>query len=166
MASKTVSVREVFDANPVASSYQIWVCFLCFLVTFLDGFDLTVIGVAMPKIADFLHSKPNALGLAMSASLVGSAIGAVIMGMLSDRLGRKWMLVVSAFVFGLFTFLTIFITSVGQLALFRFIAGLGLGGAVPNALAFGSEYAPNRLRKTFAATMFAGIPMGATIAGS
>lgn len=165
MASKAVRVAEVFDASPTTSSYQLWICFLCFLVTFLDGFDLTVIGVAIPKIAEFLGSKPNALGLAMSASLVGSAIGALIMGMLADRLGRKWMLVISAFVFGLFSLLTIFITSVGQLALFRFIAGLGLGGAIPNALAFGSEYAPTRLRKTFAATMFAGIPTGATIGG-
>ena len=73
MASKAVSVRDVFDASPVVSSYQIWVCFLCFLVTFLEGFDYTVIGVAMPKIADFLHSKPGAFGLAMSSGLAGAA---------------------------------------------------------------------------------------------
>ena len=48
MATKTMTVREVFDANPVTSSYQIWVCFLCFLSMLLDGFDNTVIGVAIP----------------------------------------------------------------------------------------------------------------------
>ena len=58
------------------------------------------------------------------------------------------MVVVSALIFGLFTLFTVFITSVEQLALFRFFAGIGIGGAVPNALAFGSEYAPSRLRKT------------------
>jgi AAHS family 4-hydroxybenzoate transporter-like MFS transporter len=165
MASKAVSVTEVFDASPVASSYQIWICFLCFLVTFLDGFDLTVIGVAIPKIGEFLHSKPGALGLAMSAGLVGAGLGSVVLGMLADHFGRKRMLVVSALIFGVFTFLTIFITGAGELALYRFIAGLGLGGTTPNALAFGAEYAPGRLRKTFAATMFAGIPTGATLGG-
>jgi AAHS family 4-hydroxybenzoate transporter-like MFS transporter len=135
------------------------------LVTFLDGFDLTVIGVAIPKIADFLHAKPSALGLAMSTSGIGAIVGSIVLGMLADRFGRKWMLCVSALVFGLFTLLTVSITSVGQLALFRFIAGLGIGGAVPNALAFGSEYASSRLRKTFAATMWAGIPTGATLSG-
>jgi AAHS family 4-hydroxybenzoate transporter-like MFS transporter len=85
--------------------------------------------------------------------------------MLADRFGRKWMLVVSALVFGLFTLLTVSITSAGQFALLRFLAGLGLGGAVPNDLAFGSEYASSRFRKTFAATMWAGIPAGATLGG-
>ena len=165
MASKSVSVQEVLDASPVVSSYQIWICFVCFLVTFLDGFDLTVIGLALPKIAEFLHAKHGAMGLAMSAGLVGAGIGSVVLGMLADRVGRKRMLIFSALVFGVFSFLTVFITSPGQLALYRFIAGLGLGGTTPNAVAFGAEYAPARLRKTFAATMFAGIPAGSALSG-
>ena len=74
MASKAVSVEEVFDTGR-PSSYQIGVCLLCFLVTLLDGLDLTVIGVAIPKIADFLHTKPGAFGIAMSASSVGAVLG-------------------------------------------------------------------------------------------
>ena len=161
MASKAVSVEEVFDTG--ISSYQIGVCVLCFLVTLLDGLDLTVVGVAIPKIAEFLHTKPGAFGIAMSASSVGAVIGSVVLGMAADRFGRKWMLSVSAFIFGLFTLLTVWITSVGELTLFRFIAGLGLGGAIPNALAYGSEYAPSSLRKTFVTTMFAGMPVGAML---
>jgi AAHS family 4-hydroxybenzoate transporter-like MFS transporter len=132
---------------------------------FLDGFDLMVTGVAIPKIAEFLHSKPSALDLAVSAGLIGTFIGSMGLGMLADRSGRKWMLVVSAFVFGFFTILVASVTAVWQLALFWFIAGIGLGGVIPNALAFGSEYAPSRLRKTFVATMFAGLPVGATLSG-
>jgi AAHS family 4-hydroxybenzoate transporter-like MFS transporter len=64
-----------------------------------------------------------------------------------------------------FTLLTAFITSVEQLALFRFLAGIGLGGAVPNALAFGSEYAPRRARVSIIATMYAGMPAGAMVGG-
>ena len=143
MASRAVSVTEVLDSVPF-TSYQVLVGILCFCCTLLDGFDLTVIGVAVPKIAEYLRVKPPALGVAMSAGQFGPLIGAALLGMLADRVGRKRMLVACAFGFGLFTLLCAFITSVGELALFRFIAGLGMGGAVPTAIAFGTEYAPTR----------------------
>ncbi len=165
MAAKTVSITEVFDANPAMSSYQKWVCFLCFLVTFLDGFDAQVVAVAIPKIAVFLHANMGTLGLTVSASLVGSLVGAVGLGMLADRFGRKSMLVVCSLVFGLFSILSARITTVDQFAVYRFIAGLGLGGALPNALAFGSEYAPSRWRKSCTSAMYAGIPTGAMLSG-
>ena len=164
MANKTTSVSEVFDASRF-TAYQYLVCSLCFLVVLFDGFDLTVAGVALPKIADFLHAKPSALGLALSAGQFGPVIGAIIFGTLADRFGRKWMLLISGFVFAVFTGMTVTITSVEHLALYRFLAGLGLGGAVPNALAFGSEYAPARARATLITTMYAGVPAGAMIGG-
>ena len=164
MASRTISVKEVFDSSHF-TSYQYLVCGLCFLVTFLDGFDLTIVGVALPKIAEVLHSKPTALGLALTAGQFGPLIGAVLMGMLADRWGRKWMLFISAVIFGVFTVLTVLITNVEQLALFRFLAGFGLGGAIPNALTFGSEYAPSRMRAGLVATMYAGMPAGAMVGG-
>jgi AAHS family 4-hydroxybenzoate transporter-like MFS transporter len=132
---------------------------------FLDGFDLTMIGVALPKIAESLKTSPGALGLAMSAGLVGPLLGAIVLGMLADRWGRKQMLFISALIFGVFTLLTAWITSVEQLALFRFLSGVGLGGAIPNALAFGCEYAPSRMRATLTTTMYAGMPVGALIVG-
>ena len=82
------------------------------------------------------------------------------MGMLADRWGRKWMLFISAVIFGVFTVMTVLISNVEQLALFRFLAGFGLGGAIPNALTFGSEYAPSRTRAGLVATMYAGMPPG------
>ena len=164
MASRVVSVSEVLDSSPF-TSYQVLVGVLCFCCALLDGFDLTVIGVAVPKIAEFLRVKPAALGLAMSAGQFGPLIGAASLGMLADRVGRKRMLVACALGFGLFTLLCAFVTTVEQLALFRFLAGLGLGGSVPTAIAFGAEYAPTRSRATLATTMYAGIPVGATLSG-
>ena len=143
MGNKEITIQNVFDSIPRVSAYQYWICTLCFLFVFLESFDQTIIGVAVPKIADFLHTKPGALGFAMSASLAGSIVGAVVLGMLADRFGRKWMLFLCAVLFGLFTLLTVFISSVEQLAIYRFFAGIGIGGAVPNAVAFGSEYAPS-----------------------
>lgn len=164
MASISVSINKVFE-DCRFTSYQWLVCGLCFLVTFLDGFDLTVIGVALPKIADHLHSDPKALGLALSAGQFGPLVGAVILGMLADRYGRKWMLFISAVIFGVFTLLTMWIADIQQLAILRFLAGVGLGGAVPNALTFGSEYSPKRVRAGIVATMYAGMPAGAMVGG-
>ena len=164
MTGRSLKVGELFNSSRF-TSYQVLICGLCFFITFLDGFDLTVVGVALPKIAEFLGSDPSALGLALSAGQLGPLLGAIGLGMLADRLGRKWMLFVSAVIFGIFTLLTAFITNVEQLALYRFLAGIGLGGAVPNALTFGSEYAPRRSRTRIVATMYAGMPAGAMVGG-
>lgn len=162
--TRAIPIGRVFDESGF-TFYQYLVCGICFLVTFLDGFDLTVVGVALPKIAEHLSSDPGSLGLALSAGQFGPLIGAIVLGMLADRWGRKWMLFLSAVCFGVFTFLTMYITSVEQLAAFRFLAGIGLGGAVPNALTLGSEYAPRRARSLIVAAMFAGMPAGAMTGG-
>ncbi len=164
MARRAVSVTEVLDSVPF-TSYQVLVGVLCFCCLLMDGFDLTVIAVAVPKIAEYLGVKPHALAVAISAGQFGPLIGAAILGMLGDRVGRKRMLVFCAFFFGLFTLFCAFITSVWQLALFRFIAGLCMGGAVPTAIALATEYTSARSRAFLASLMYTGVPLGATVAG-
>ncbi|SPF35284.1 Major facilitator superfamily MFS_1 [Syntrophobacter sp. SbD1] len=164
MATKTMSIREVFDSRPF-TPYQMWICFLCFCVTLMDGFDLTMMGVTMPKIGEYLKVSPSALGLAVSAGMIGPLVGALLLGMLADRFGRRRMLFISALIFGFFTLLITQITDVKQLALLRFLAGIGLGGAIPNALAFGCEYAPSRMRATVTTMMWAGMAFGSAING-
>jgi AAHS family 4-hydroxybenzoate transporter-like MFS transporter len=164
MPNTSVTVKDILDSGRF-TLYQTWICTLCFLLAFFDGFDLSLVGVALPKIAEVLNSTPASLGVAMSAGNVGALIGALVLGMLADRFGRKQMLLVSAFTFGIFTLAIAFIQSVEQLVLLRFIAGFGMGGAVPNALAFGSEYAPSNKRATLATAMYAGVAIGATCAG-
>jgi MFS transporter, AAHS family, 4-hydroxybenzoate transporter len=164
MASRTVSVRELFDDTRF-TPYQAWVSFLCFCLIVLDGFDLTLIGVTMPKIAEALRADPKALGLAIGAGQIGPLVGAIVFGMVADSMGRKRMLILSAIIFGFFTFLTAYITSVHQLAACRLFAGLGLGGAIPNALAFACEYSPTRLRASLTTMMWAGMPAGSLIGG-
>ncbi len=164
MPGKSVSVKDVLDSGRF-TLYQIWICTLCFLLAFFDGFDLSLLSVSLPKIAESLDTTTAALGIAMSLGNVGALIGAFVLGMLADCFGRKQMLLVSAFTFGIFTLSIAFIQSLEQLIILRFIAGLGLGGAVPNALAFGSEYAPTNKRATLATTMYAGVAIGATCSG-
>ncbi|MFN2354486.1 MAG: MFS transporter [Desulfopila sp.] len=164
MTSKTIRIGEMFDDISI-TPYQYRVGILCILITFLDGFDLTIIGVALPNIAEYLDTSPGALGYALGMGQLGPLFGAIILGMLADRFGRKWMLFFSALVFGFFTLLTPFVTTVEQLGLYRFLAGIGLGGAIPNALAIASEYAPKRSRSFIVATMYAGMPAGAMTGG-
>lgn len=160
---KVINVNEAFDDLPF-SFYQILVCFLCFTVVFFDGFDLTVIGVTIPKMAEHLNASPAELGFAISLGQLGPMIGAIAIGMLADRVGRKKTMLFSALVFGFFTYMISHISSVPELAIYRFLAGLGMGGAIPNALAFGSEYAPSRARASLSLYMWAGMPTGAMIA--
>ncbi|MFZ0928036.1 MAG: MFS transporter [Syntrophobacteraceae bacterium] len=164
MANKTMSVRELFDSSPF-SPYQVWICFLCFCVTLMDGFDLTMMGVTMPKIGEYLKVTPAELGLAVSAGMIGPLVGAILLGTVADRWGRRKMLFISALIFGFFTILITQIQNVEQLALLRFLAGVGLGGAIPNALAFGCEYAPSRMRATLTTSMWAGMAFGSAING-
>ncbi len=160
---KTIDVNEVFDDLPF-STYQIGICVLCFIVVFFDGFDLTVIGVAIPGMMSHLNVSPAEIGAAVSAGQLGPMVGAVILGMVADRYGRKKTMFFSALVFGFFTYMTVHITSCTELGVYRFLAGLGMGGVIPNALAFGSEYAPARLRAGLSLYMWGGMPTGAMIA--
>jgi MFS transporter, AAHS family, 4-hydroxybenzoate transporter len=91
-------------------------------------------------------------------------VGAVFLGMVADRYGRKKTMFFSALVFGFFTYMIAHITSTTDLALYRFLAGLGMGGAIPNAMAFGSEFAPARSRTSMSLFMWAGMPFGSMIA--
>jgi AAHS family 4-hydroxybenzoate transporter-like MFS transporter len=161
---RKISIGETIDGSPF-SSFQFFLCSLCCLVTLSDGFDLSIISVALPKMAEALGVKPHAFGPALVAGQLGPFIGAIIFGMLSDRLGRKWVLIASGVIFGLFTLSTALVSNVNQLAVYRFLAGIGLGGAVPLALALGTEYAPGRVKSTFATILYAGMPLGAVIAG-
>ncbi|MBP1627012.1 MAG: major facilitator superfamily 1 [Holophagaceae bacterium] len=162
--ARTVSVSEILDNNPF-SPYQIWVCTLCFLIMFCEGYDMMVIGVTMPGIAAFLGCKPNALGLAVSAGQLGPLVGAALLGIAADKWGRKRTLILSTIIFAVFTYCINFITSLETLALYRFLAGIGLGGAIPNALAYGSEWAPSNKKATLATTMYAGVAVGSMATG-
>lgn len=159
-----VNISELIDQLPV-SSYQMGIFILCLLVTLLDGFDSQMIGVAGPSIAQTLKLSPKALGVVFSASYFGAMFGALTFGTLADRWGRKRMLIISALLFGGCTLGITQIHTVGQLAVLRLIGGLGLGGAVPNAVAFGTEFSPSRLRASLATLMWVGVPGGSALVG-
>ena len=160
----TLDVQAFFNAHRF-SGYQ-WLIFaLCFLVVLLDGFDTAAIGYIAPSlIGEWGVSKP-ALAPVLSAALFGLAAGALSAGPLADRFGRKGVLTVSVLVFGAASLASAFAGSLDQLTVLRFVTGLGLGAAMPNAVTLTSEYCPDKQRSMLTNAMFCGFPLGAAFGG-
>ena len=147
------------------SGFQ-WMIFgLCFVIVLLDGFDTAAIGFIAPSLIKEWGVTRPALGPVLSAALFGLAAGALSSGPLADWLGRKMLLVASVLVFGLACLGSSFSQSLEQLTALRFLTGLGLGAAMPNAVTLMSEYCPDRLRSTLTNAMFCGFPLGAAFGG-
>jgi AAHS family 4-hydroxybenzoate transporter-like MFS transporter len=163
-ASQSVDVQSFLNEHRF-SGFQ-WMIFgLCFLIVLADGFDTAAIGFIAPSlIKEWGVTKP-ALGPVLSAALFGLAAGALSSGPLADWLGRKKLLVAAVLVFGVACLGSSFSQSLGQLTAMRFLTGLGLGAAMPNAVTLMSEYCPDRLRATLTNAMFCGFPLGAAFGG-
>lgn len=147
------------------SGFQ-WLIFtLCFIIVLLDGFDTAAIGFIAPSLLNEWQVGKPALGPVLSAALFGLAFGALAAGPLSDRLGRRRLLIMSVAVFGVACLWSGFATSLDELALLRFVTGVGLGAAMPNAVTLMSEYCPDGRRATMTNLMFCGFPLGAAFGG-
>ena len=159
-----VDVAGYIDQQPVGG-FQIKLLLTCAAVLFLDGFDTQAIGYVAPALAKEWGLTKAALGPVFSAGLFGLMIGALVFGPLADRIGRKKIIILSTLAFGIGTLATAFINDVNTLLLVRFLTGLGLGGAMPNAVAMTSEFSPHRRRATMVMIMFCGFSIGAALGG-
>src|ERR1700742_4347778 len=128
---KTIDIKGFIDERPI-SAYQWLLVALCFLIVTADGMDVAIMGFIAPSIIADWHISRPAFGLVLSAAPIGRVIGALAAGPASDRIGRKWMLITSVFLFGVFTIATAFTNSPSSMALLRVLTGIGLGAAMPN----------------------------------
>jgi AAHS family 4-hydroxybenzoate transporter-like MFS transporter len=160
-----VEIAELIDRRPVGR-FQIRVIALCACVVFMDGFDTQAIGYVAPTLGRLWGLKPGALGPVFGAGLFGLMLGALIGGPLADRVGRKRIIVLSTLAFGICSLLTVTADSLDGLLLWRLATGLGLGGAMPNAIALTSEYSPQRSRATLVMIMFCGFSLGSALGGA
>ena len=163
--AQALTVSEILDQRPL-SRMQLSTFLLCGIVLLLDGFDAQSLGFLAPSIAKSLGVSVKTFGPIFAVALFGLMIAAMISGVIADRWGRKWPIIVSALTFGAFTVLTARATSFHELLVFRFLTGLGLGGAMPNVVSLTSEYAPKRLVSVFVSMLFCGMPMGALLGGT
>ncbi|MBR0971354.1 MFS transporter [Bradyrhizobium japonicum] len=163
-APSMTDVAAFVDEQPIGS-FQIRLLLACAAVLLLDGFDTQGIGYVAPELAHDWNLARGGLGPVFSAGLVGNMVGALLFGPLADRIGRKRIIVLSTAVFGLGTLATVFAQDIAGLLLIRFLTGLGLGAALPNAIALVSEFSPDRRRATMVMAMFVGFSVGSALSG-
>lgn len=161
---QTQTIQELVDSKPI-SKFQFRTFLLCGLIVLLDGFDTLAIGYVAPYLTKEWGLTRAALGPVFASGLFGLMVGALAFGPAADRWGRRPVLIASTVVFAVFSLATAFTTDIQGMVAMRFLTGLGLGGAMPNAIALTAEYAPARARSTAITVMFCGFSLGGAIGG-
>ncbi|MFK4025744.1 MFS transporter [Stutzerimonas balearica] len=156
---RTIETNQIID-NARFSRFHWMVMALCALLLIFDGYDLFIYGVVLPVLMQEWGLTPMQAGALGSYALFGMMFGALGFGTLADRIGRKKGIAICFALFSSATILNGFASSPTEFGIFRFIAGLGCGGLMPNAVALMNEYAPKRLRSTLVAVMFSGYSIG------
>lgn len=139
---------------------------LSFLIVMVDGYDTLMIAFIAPLLADEWGLAHTNIGQLFAAGYLGAIVGAVSMGPLSDRVGRKPMLVGALALATCMTFACAFAGSFEQLAALRFCAGIGLGGALPAVISLTAEHAGPARRSGTVTFMYIGFPLGAVVGGA
>lgn len=163
-AKNALSVQQFIDQQPF-SALQKRLLALCFLVVAIDGFDTASIGFIAPALRGEWHLSAAALAPLFGAGLFGLMAGALLLGPLADRHGRKPILILSVAFFGLTSLLSSFATDMTTLLVLRFLTGLGLGGAMPTTITLTSEYCPQARRASLVTLMFCGFTIGSALGG-
>jgi AAHS family 3-hydroxyphenylpropionic acid transporter len=137
---------------------------LCYVIAVFEGFDLQAAGVAAPQLGPAFQMTPGAMGWFFSSSTFGLMLGAALGGRLSDRFGRKSVLIFSVGVFGAMSVFTGLAPNVEVLLLARFLTGVGIGGALPNLVSLVAENTPPSRKNTAVGLLYAGLPSGGALA--
>ena len=142
------------------------VILLCFVSIVFDGYDLVVYGAIVPSLLQYeaWGLTPVETGAYGSYALAGMFIGAILVGYLTDVVGRRKVLLVSITMFSLLMVATALAPSPELFGLFRFLAGLGLGGVIPTAIAVTVEFSAPHRRNFNNALMFSGYAVGGILA--
>src|SRR5229473_3176472 len=159
-----VQVSRLLDERGL-SSLQIKLLIWSFFIVLIDGYDIGAIAFAAPSLVRAWGLKPGELGPVFSASLVGILIGSAFFGWVGDKYGRKIALISANLLFGVFTLAAAYATNLDQMFWLRLLAGLGIGGVIPNVVAINAESAPRRLRATLAIIAVGCVPLGGAIPG-
>jgi MFS transporter, AAHS family, 4-hydroxybenzoate transporter len=144
---------------------QWWAIALCMLAAFFDGYDAQMLAMAIPLMAGAFDVAPTAFAAAASGSLAGMAIGAMLLSPLADRFGRRPLLILSLVILGSGTLAATQATAPMDIAVWRTIAGCGLGAVVPITIAVVADIAPAARRVTIVTIMASGFTIGAASSG-
>lgn len=159
-----IDIARVID-DAKLTGFHVRIFALCILAMVIDGFDMQVLPFTAPVLLPALGATPADLGPLVSSSIVGMLVSGFVSGMLSDRFGRRAVIICGLFAFGCFTIGKGLMRTYEQLIALQFLAGVGLGGVFTNVLALAAEYAPIRNRRFIVTMVSAAFPLGSIIAG-
>ena len=157
-------VSQLIDERKVGG-FHVGLMVLCAMLLLFDGYDLQVMALAVPSVADAWHVAPSRFGFALSTSLIGMGLGAGFIAPLGDKLGRKPLILFSICLAGGSTLVTAFADSFDHFAFWRLMTGIGMGAFIANVTALLSDYMPARKRTVLVAIAYSGVALGAFFAG-
>lgn len=164
--AQTVDVSRLIDERGV-NWFNIRLVVFGFFVVLFDGYDITAMGFAAPHVIRAWNiTDQAAVGPVLGASLIGMLFGAPFLGYIGDKFGRRKAIIVSCLIFGVFTWLAVLATSLQHLLILRLLAGIGIGGLMPNIIALTAEFAPRSFRATMIIVMFSGVSFGGGLPGA
>lgn len=163
-AANVIDVQEFINSHKLSPT-QILLLVLCFLIVAIDGFDTAAIGFIAPAIKADWGLSPAQLAPLFGSGLFGLMVGAFAIGPFADRHGRKAVLIFAVLFFGAASLISAYSPNLKILVLLRFLTGLGLGGAMPNAITLTSEYCPEDRRSFLVTLMFCGFTIGSALGG-
>jgi putative MFS transporter len=164
----STSVAARLDRIPPFRTHRrmgIAVGFACFF----DLYDIFLGGVLAAVLADPWHLSTSQKALVISSGFAGMFFGAIVLGMLADRFGRRRMFLVNIGIYSAFSLAAACSPDLTWLAILRFCAGVGLGAELPLADSYLSELLPRQVRGRYMASAFTlgffGVPLAAFIGG-
>ncbi|MDR8402161.1 MFS transporter [Paraburkholderia sp. USG1] len=163
-ASPTLDIGRALDHGPFTLIQKI-VVLMAAIAIVVDGFDGQLIGFAIPLMIREWGVSKAAFGPTLAAGLLGMGLGTVVAGVAADRVGRRRTLVACVLVFGMATAAIGFAPDILTVTALRFVAGLGIGGALPMASTTTAEFTPARNRTIAVAATVVCFPLGGMLAG-
>jgi MFS transporter, AAHS family, 4-hydroxybenzoate transporter len=155
----TVYVDDLIDRQKLTGR-NYFILGLLLVALLCDGFDLQLLAFAAPRLAAEWGIPASSLGYVISANLLGMMLGAMFLGNLGDRIGRKRVIVVGTVLYALTSLACLLAEDRLQLGVLRFITGMGLGGVLPNVIALTAEISPVRKRPMLTSIPIIGMSLG------
>jgi AAHS family 4-hydroxybenzoate transporter-like MFS transporter len=146
-------------------AYQRALTLLAAAAVMFDGFDIQILGFAIPSIMREWHVARGDFAAVLAIGLAGMALGSPFAGSIGDRFGRRVALIGCVLLFGAATIATAFCQGFTSLAILRFLTGVGAGGALPNASTLAAEFAPLRWRPAAVTCAIVCVPLGGMLGG-
>jgi AAHS family 4-hydroxybenzoate transporter-like MFS transporter len=163
-SSLTVDVGDLIESRSTSAFQYMVIAWAC-AIMFIEGYDMQVVPFAAPAMIKAWHVNRAYFGPVFGFGLFGYMLGATMLSNLGDKFGRKKLIIAGGLLFGAFTLASAFSSTLRELLVLRFIAGIGLGASIPSAIALAAEYAPSRTRATTISIIFIGYNLGSTVGG-